>query len=124
MNTIAEKLQIIADSTSAIKQAIIDKGGEVTGDITTYASAIDSLPNTGVSTEYNIDIGTTTENNVNVYNFLIGLLSTITCNGKEISYFYIKDDYIRFFSKDNSAYDIYLQSDGFCARSASGGSDA
>jgi hypothetical protein len=122
MSTIQENLQTIADSTAAIKRAIIDKGGEITGDITTYASAIDSLPNTEVSNEYNIDIGTTTENNVNVYNFLNGLLSTITCNGKEISYLYIADDYIRFFSLDNSAYDIYLQSDGFCARSASGGS--
>jgi len=35
MNTIAENLQIIADSTAAIKQAIIDKGGKITGDITT-----------------------------------------------------------------------------------------
>ena len=31
MSTISENLQIIADSTAAIKQAIIDKGGDVTG---------------------------------------------------------------------------------------------
>ena len=43
MATISENLQIIADSTAAIKQAIIDKGGDVSGDITTWASAISGL---------------------------------------------------------------------------------
>ena len=43
MSTIAEKLQTIADSTAAIKQAIIDKGGEITGDITTWANAINGI---------------------------------------------------------------------------------
>lgn len=38
-----EKLQAIIDCKSAIKQAIIDKGGEV-GDLTTYADAIVNLP--------------------------------------------------------------------------------
>lgn len=46
MSTIAEKLQIIIDGKAAIKQAIIDKGGEV-GDFTTYASAIANLPSGG-----------------------------------------------------------------------------
>lgn len=40
MATIAENLQTIKDSLEAIKQAIIDVGGTITGDITTYASAI------------------------------------------------------------------------------------
>ena len=44
MSTIQENLQIIADSTSAIKQAIIDKGGEITGDITTWAESINDIP--------------------------------------------------------------------------------
>ena len=44
MATIQENLQTIADSTSAIKQAIIDKGGDVTGDITTWADAILNIP--------------------------------------------------------------------------------
>jgi hypothetical protein len=35
MSTISENLQIIKDSIDAIKQAIINKGGEITGDITT-----------------------------------------------------------------------------------------
>ena len=43
MATIAENLQIIKDSTDAIKQAIIDKGGSVDGDISTWASAIDGI---------------------------------------------------------------------------------
>lgn len=43
MATISENLKTIKDSTMAIKQAIIDKGGEV-GDLTTYAEAIANLP--------------------------------------------------------------------------------
>lgn len=39
MATITENLQTIKDNTMAIKQAIIEKGGEV-GDLTTYADAI------------------------------------------------------------------------------------
>ena len=46
MSTIQENLQTIADSTTAIKQAIIDKGGTV-GDITTWASAISGLSSGG-----------------------------------------------------------------------------
>ena len=42
MATISENLQTIADSTAAIKQAIIDKGGTV-GDITTWADAISGI---------------------------------------------------------------------------------
>lgn len=43
MATISENLQIIKDSTDAIKQAIADKGGDVSGDITTWASAINAI---------------------------------------------------------------------------------
>lgn len=46
MTTISENLQIIKNSAQAIKQAIIDKGGEV-GDLTTYAAAITNLPSGG-----------------------------------------------------------------------------
>ena len=46
MATITENLQTIKDSTMAIKQDIIDKGGEV-GDLTTYATAITNLPSGG-----------------------------------------------------------------------------
>lgn len=43
MRTIAENLQIIKDSVEDIKQAIIDKGGTISGDISTYADAIRAL---------------------------------------------------------------------------------
>lgn len=43
MKTIAEKLQIIADNISAIKQSIRNKGGDVSGDITTWSSAINNI---------------------------------------------------------------------------------
>ena len=46
MATITENLKTIKDSTMAIKQAIIDKGGEV-GDLTTYDDAIANLPSGG-----------------------------------------------------------------------------
>ena len=49
MKTIQENLQTIAESTAAIKQAIIDKGGEITGDITTWANAINGISGGGNS---------------------------------------------------------------------------
>ena len=51
MSTISENLQIIADSTAAIKQAIIDKGGAIEGDITTWADAISGISGGGSSSE-------------------------------------------------------------------------
>ena len=51
MATISENLQIIKDSTSAIKQAIIDKGGNIKGDITTWANAISGLSDGGSSSD-------------------------------------------------------------------------
>lgn len=42
-NTISENLQIIKNSTDAIRQAIINKGGTIEGDISTWASVIESL---------------------------------------------------------------------------------
>lgn len=51
MATISENLQTIKDSADAIKQAIIDKGGEISGDITTWADAINGISGGG-SEEY------------------------------------------------------------------------
>ena len=51
MATISENLQIIKNSTDAIKQAIIDKGGTIEGDITTWASAISGISGGGSSSE-------------------------------------------------------------------------
>lgn len=47
MATISENLQTIKNSTDAIKQAIIDKGGTIEGDITTWASAINGIETGG-----------------------------------------------------------------------------
>ena len=51
MATISENLQILKDSTDAIKQAIIDKGGTIEGDITTWASAISGISGGGSTDE-------------------------------------------------------------------------
>lgn len=47
MATISENLQTIKNSTDAIKQAIIDKGGTISGDITTWADAISGISGGG-----------------------------------------------------------------------------
>ena len=47
MATISENLQTIKTSTDNIKQAIIDKGGEITGNITTWADAISAIESGG-----------------------------------------------------------------------------
>ena len=47
MSTITENLQIIKNSTLAMKQAIIDKGGTINGDITTWANSIANIPSGG-----------------------------------------------------------------------------
>ena len=49
MATISENLQTIKTSTDAIKQAIIDKGGEISGNITTWADAISAIKSGGVT---------------------------------------------------------------------------
>lgn len=64
MATIAENLQIIKDSTDAIKQAIIDNGGTVTGGLSSYADAINDLFSTDLSLQdiYGNPIAQTTAN--------------------------------------------------------------
>lgn len=64
MATIAENLQILKDSTDAIKQAIIDKGGTIEGDITTWANAIGGIETGGggPSEEEYVFTGTVTYN--------------------------------------------------------------
>ena len=47
MSTITENLQIIKNSALAMKQAIIDKGGTINGDITTWANSITNIPSGG-----------------------------------------------------------------------------
>lgn len=62
MATISENLQILKDSTDAIKQAIIDKGGDVTGDISTWANVISGLSGGGSNEEEITFRGTLTPN--------------------------------------------------------------
>lgn len=65
MATIADNLQTIKDSTAAIKQSIINKGGEINGNITTWASAIDKIE-TGGGGEV---VPTLEEKDVNFYDY-------------------------------------------------------
>ena len=58
MATISENLQTIKNSTDAIKQAIIDKGGTIEGDITTWANAISGISGGGSSEEEYVFTGT------------------------------------------------------------------
>ena len=52
MATISENLQTIKTSTDNIKQAIIDKGGEISGNITTWADAISAIQSGGSGGAY------------------------------------------------------------------------
>jgi hypothetical protein len=49
MATISENLQTIQSSMSAIKQAISNRGGDVSGDITTWANTIETMEGGGSS---------------------------------------------------------------------------
>lgn len=62
MATISENLQTIKNSTDAIKQAIIDKGGTIEGDITTWADAISGISGGDSSESEYIFTGTLTHN--------------------------------------------------------------
>lgn len=77
MATISENLKTIKDSTMAIKQAILDKGGEV-GDLTTYADAITNLPSGGGDTN-----PTAEKNDVTFYDY-----------DGTILYSYTKDEFL------------------------------
>ena len=83
MATISENLQIIADSTSAIKQAIIDKGGEITGDITTWADAISGIETSGGSEINKFNIGSNEfvfENDMTWGDYINSIYNVIHCS--------------------------------------------
>ena len=83
MSIISENLQIIADSTAAIKQAIIDKGGAIEGDITTWADAISGISGGGSSSEEEITFtGHMDEEPAGLY--IRGVLSTSFSTYKRI----------------------------------------
>lgn len=56
MATVAENLQTIKDSVDAIKQSIIDKGGTISGGLTTYADAIRNITGGDASQESDMPI--------------------------------------------------------------------
>ena len=115
MATIAENLQTIADSTSAIKQAIIDKGCEITGDITTWADAINGINVGGSDNLKIIDFGS---NGSRVY------IDGMTWGEWVDSIYNTRDSYYSTFSKDSDTSPIYcsygvVYRDGYIQVSAS-----
>lgn len=72
MATIAENLQTIKEAVENIKQAIIAKGGTVSGDLTTYANAIESLASEGENSvpDYIVISYVPNTGNAAVYDFL------------------------------------------------------
>ena len=71
MATIAENLQIIKNSIDSIKQAIIDKGGTISGDLTTWASAISGISGGNAG-------GSVLKSSVNFYDYDGTLLHSYT----------------------------------------------
>lgn len=124
MNTIAEKLQVIADSTSAIKQAIIDKGGTIEGDITTWADAIQGIESSGTQEAIPTNIvysETANADNAKIYNFLMNL----SLNGVEFSKSHSSNscalsiDVDGISIRDGVGAPVIFTSDGFCKADAS-----
>ena len=71
MATIAENLQIIKNSIDSIKQAIIDKGGTISGDLTTWASSISGIGGGNVG-------GSALKSSINFYDYDGTLLHSYT----------------------------------------------
>lgn len=83
MATISENLQILKDSTDAIKQAIVDKGGTIEGDITTWADAIGNIQTGGGGAEEEITFtGTILEEPGGLY--IQGIISPELSDSKRI----------------------------------------
>lgn len=130
MATIAENLQTIKVAVEDIKQAIIAKGGTVSGDLTTYANAIESLALGGGNSvpDYIVRSDVPNTSNAAVYQFL----QTLQENSKEtINFkldrmvFYSSANYIRVESLSQSGF-MQLFSDGrtlFVSGGGSGGAD-
>lgn len=107
MATISENLQIIKNSIEDIKQAIIDKGGTINGDITTYANAIESLVmGESLPTEVVLSDGPN-ENNQKLYEFIINLVKGKFMHNR----IQVNDEYI-IFGLNPPGYQLY--SDGIC----------
>lgn len=78
MATVAENLQTIIDSTEAIKEAIMSKGGTISGGLTTYADAIKNISSGGNG-------GTTVDNGLNMTGEVIDDTSCGITNIKHIT---------------------------------------
>lgn len=86
MKTIAENLQIIKDATADIKQAIIDKGGSISGDISTWANAISNISAGGGN---NFDVELRVKNSILKDNYLsVNIHSDVTIIGAQAFYNY------------------------------------
>ena len=99
MATIAENLQTIKEAVENIKQAIIAKGGTVSGDLTTYANAIESLALGGGNSvpDYIVRSSVPNTGNAEVYQFLKTLKEKTkeTANLEIESMIFSSPDFIR-----------------------------
>lgn len=128
MATIAENLQTIKAAVEDIKQAIIAKGGTVSGDLTTYANAIESLALGGGNSvpDYIVRSSVPNTGNAEVYQFL----KTLTENTKETANFEIdrmgfsfSGGIIYLSDKYTVGTDIYLYQDGRAIAYSGGSGD-
>ena len=107
MATISENLQILKNSTDAIKQAIIDKGCTIEGDITTWASAISGISGGGGNVSTNsfarlIEIGYTNEEIKSIENqfyddleYSKALLDAWDVNNESADYYYSANYWVK-----------------------------
>lgn len=94
MATISENLQILKDSTDAIKQAIIDKGGTINGDITTWASAISEISGGGEPELLKFTIGNGEHLFKNGMTWQDYVNSVYNINGTHFSKLYIENNMV------------------------------
>jgi hypothetical protein len=129
MATIAENLQTIKEAVENIKQAIIAKGGTVSGDLTTYANAIESLALGGGNSvpDYIVISSVPNTGNAEVYQFLKTLIENkdeTARFGYNRMDFYLSDDVIILSERQNTGGELYLYRDGKTILNAdSGGAD-
>ena len=125
MATVAENLQTIKEAVENIKQAIIAKGGTVSGDLTTYANAIESLVLGGENSvpDYIVISSVPNTGNAEVYQFL----KTLKENTDKNVYFtitnidFIYDEVIRLTSPGTTREEVYLYQDGKVISVSGGG---
>ncbi len=108
MATISENLQILKNSTDAIKQAIIDKGCTIEGDITTWASAISGISGGGGNVSTNsfarlTEIGYTNEEIKSVENqfyddleYSQALFDAWDANNESADYYYSNNFWVKY----------------------------